>query len=1412
MCASMYIYLSKKISIPHGRRLHTLGWNGNHGWVAAGAEEALLKVLKMETDASGGGQLSMNQTLGGHSGAVTCVAWNEQHKKLTSSDEKGLIIVWSLHKGSWVEEMINDRKTSVVADMRWAPDGKRICIAYQDGLVIVGSVDGNRIWGSEVGFQLKLVCWDPDARLIVFVTPKGEVHVFDQTGNAIGRIPLVLEGIPGPPDVYSIDWYTPANRAGVPPPPPPAGGGAGGGGGAAGALADRQPTLCIALTAGRIQLMRSETDDRPVVVDTGLQRPLARWSRSQPVLAVSGTQVVTTAKAEQVSLSVVQFYNPSGQHLRTLKVPGASIGGIAWEGTGLRMTIAVDSFVYFANIRPEYRMCHFQSTVVLITDPVPGADRQPGDQAVVFWDTSTRETSVLHLRGARHVKSAPGAHCCVVASMSEATDSAGGRWTLMVCNAVGGILATRQVHFEPIYLAMSDDHVIAASMDTVYVWHFAGTLQQQTVPGASAAVAGPTPPGGGSRPSTAAVQAALHRQGGKETVFHVDDGPPALGSGGVSGGGRGRKGASDEVTTKDKIACVAGGKGCLYLARQSGKLIKFTTAGLQVGVEGEFVTSAYPIALYPNCNDTRLAWLDRGNRLYLFDFEGNPEGDAFDAVMGPAPMQFERKDTWDVRWNEDTPHDFCVMEKTRLTMFRGLEPEAPIVTHSYLLSFKDMQVKTFDIDSVLLGGVHPGIAPPDPRHLYSFDTAPLRACVDLIRTAGLREAYDYACDVMAFNARTGGGGAAGGARIASPSPSGKDGKRAVVEPPTKLWRTVAEAALEQLDLELAKTCFVRCRDFHGVQLCGRLHILQGERRKQQAEVAVYFGRHDAAEAIYRESDRWDLALGMRVRLGDWKGVEKLLPAAGPAGGAAGGRGGGGVGMGGEDALKARVWAELGGFHLDEHRWLEASKYLWRAGNLPKLAECLYAMEDYEGLVELMGGIGDLNGQPADLTDAEKSLLSELAGMFASVGLCAEATQAHLRRGDVKAAIDTAVVLYQWDTAVELAEQHEFPQIEALLAKYAGAMLESGKTGEAVRLLMKAKKHPEAAKVLASMGDELVSKGRDPVRAKKLYVLAALEVEKFKKKTLAVDAASVTASGQTATLGGMTLAGAGGMTAQKTLDSMMTYDKATTGSANAAISAAWRGAEAMHLWLLSHRQMYEGAPEMAMRTAMNLWEYEDILGTIRINSLIALTSFHAGYFKQCSKAFVRLENSSTKDCIMAERVAAGGALSAGFEEGAQGEPLAEGTREGFRQLAMAIFTEQAPVDSKASTTELKQDEEDEVHRTKMSGQGKHFGKSLCMATGRRLHERSERIKCQGCKHYSLLSAVDTTQLIHCPLCHSVLARTPDLADDIGRLGLGGAGAGGAKPKPGFRGAASKVVAGQRVAGEGRFFGSTMDLLS
>lgn len=44
------------------------------------------------------------------------------------------------------------------------------------------------------------------------------------------------------------------------------------------------------------------------------------------------------------------------KHLRTLKVPGKQISALSWEGSGLKIALAVDSYIYFANIRPDYKV------------------------------------------------------------------------------------------------------------------------------------------------------------------------------------------------------------------------------------------------------------------------------------------------------------------------------------------------------------------------------------------------------------------------------------------------------------------------------------------------------------------------------------------------------------------------------------------------------------------------------------------------------------------------------------------------------------------------------------------------------------------------------------------------------------------------------------------------------------------------------------------------------------------------------------------------------------------------------------------------------------------------------------------------------------------------------------------------
>ena len=71
---------------------------------------------------------------------------------------------------------------------------------------------------------------------------------------------------------------------------------------------------------------------------------------------------------------------------------GFSRPACAWEGGSLRIALAVDSFIYFANIRPNYKWTYFSHTVVY-TFPRP--DRSETD--VVFWNIKSNEVRTVNV-------------------------------------------------------------------------------------------------------------------------------------------------------------------------------------------------------------------------------------------------------------------------------------------------------------------------------------------------------------------------------------------------------------------------------------------------------------------------------------------------------------------------------------------------------------------------------------------------------------------------------------------------------------------------------------------------------------------------------------------------------------------------------------------------------------------------------------------------------------------------------------------------------------------------------------------------------------------------------------------------------------------------------------------------------
>ena len=288
-----------------------------------------------------------------------------------------------------------------------------------------------------------------------------------------------------------------------------------------------------------MQLMRNMTDDSPILVDTGMLIKHVKWNPNGNVLAVSGSSI------EEVEghKSCVQFYSAFGTHLRSLRVPSFTgmVNAVTWEGYGLRIALAVDTNILFANIQPNYMWGYFSNTLVF-------AFRKPerSDMCIIFWDVQVNEKHVMYMKRLQKIASCDE-YCILVAKNEEVAN----QWYVVLCNAVGCPVDSKTVTIEPKHVAMSKTHVIIASDEVVYYWHY--------------------------RQKNSNVMALGGKgKSGKENAFHIDEQPKT-------------DGIYDKNTWKapdlncdDPISAIAASTDAFLIGRVSGAVLKYTIPYIQL--------------------------------------------------------------------------------------------------------------------------------------------------------------------------------------------------------------------------------------------------------------------------------------------------------------------------------------------------------------------------------------------------------------------------------------------------------------------------------------------------------------------------------------------------------------------------------------------------------------------------------------------------------------------------------------------------------------------------------------------------------------------------------------------------------------------------------------------------------------
>jgi len=370
--------------------------------------------------------------------------------------------------------------------------------------------------------------------------------------------------------------------------------------------------------------------------------------------------------------------------------------------------------------------------------------------------------------------------------------------------------------------------------------------------------------------------------------------------------------------TKNPITALAVSDKFLFIGRESGIIQKFNLSTCTI-VDVHLAESSgiVPSKISINSNSSRMAVVDTNSVLRLFDLNSKVQKEEY--------ANFKRTDVWNIVWATDNPDMFVSMEKIKMYIFRDTQPEEPISCSGYICSFSDLQVKVAMLDDLMQRPENPG-----QNDVVEFDTKSLRDTRDLLEKVNLQEATQFIEQ----------------------------------NPHQKLWRLLAEAALNKVDIKVAEHAFVKCRDYYGIEFIKKLQNLNNQELKK-AEIAAYFNKFDEAETLYLDMDRKDLAYQMRKKLGDWVKVLQLLKTnsanrkvtlteqeileaeiASPQ-----------IGTGTDIQLE-EAFNEIGEYYSERQQWDMAIKYYAVGRNLGKQMECYYLLEDYDSLVKVLDQLSD----------------------------------------------------------------------------------------------------------------------------------------------------------------------------------------------------------------------------------------------------------------------------------------------------------------------------------------------------------------------------------------------------------------------------------------------------------------------
>ena len=359
------------------------------------------------------------------------------------------------------------------------------------------------------------------------------------------------------------------------------------------------------------------------------------------------------------------------------------------------------------------------------------------------------------------------------------------------------------------------------------------------------------------------------------------------------------------VTNKYVVAC-AGDKLAVWVTETDDvkfARLKNSATALEARDSTLFVAFAScELVIYnlPNCEETArynlynpvesIAVSTDLTRLSFIDIYGSMT--FLDVHSGTVAGQ-SRKETWCMKWADDSPGLFVSLERQKLYVYREFEVEEPIISMTHICAFHGLVVTAVDFVSLYRDPLQPKL-----EYFHRYETKSLRDMKMLLRSEGISQD-----EIMNF----------------------------VKEKSHQcLWLMNAEACLAAMNFQGAERCFIECQYNPGIVFMRKISSMpRGDTKR--GYVYWYLKRYEEAERCFAGTP---LAAKMYATVGNWKRAAELVTAD-------------------DQELFVRCHMALGTEAFAAGNWKTAAAEYAIAGDDAKQLRALDKGEDFEGISQLM---------------------------------------------------------------------------------------------------------------------------------------------------------------------------------------------------------------------------------------------------------------------------------------------------------------------------------------------------------------------------------------------------------------------------------------------------------------------------